>query len=354
MIRTTRRPLRITQTINKLSTAAITAFLALSLSGCFSALNAEREGSISLLINSATGSSGLSASSSIAVDDFFFGYVVSEDLLANQQSAELVFTLMYQQYLDSLAVVSALGANNADLSAFQLAEQPFPSLQLQATFFSGTSGTSEFRGLRAGTDYLVVVRAISSGQRLIGYTTAGIEAGETSTVSLDVGGNQTAFNEFRQTNYAVQPPATITLTQFGTAANVPLYVDILDGDTPFPEVSFSDWYVESIVFNSQGEEIGTTGTRRGVWTPLSSYEIAVLPGRSWKIMVATWDDRSDPIGESDSFFLSTTQTVPNAGNLTLNLASSSGSTYVGSDFTGFVPPPPYSGTSLYTTSFLPS
>lgn len=199
--------------------------IALILSGCYWTPEGE-EGAITLEIDAGA----LGASQLQDYNGFFFGYVVADDLLrGDQTAAEEAFTEV------EAALDDAFSQNPESPEDFNI-KIAFPSIQLQANLFKGTSGSNTFAGLRAGREYLVVVTAGTDATDGIGYTVTTVDAGENKTVRLDLGNKYAEFDQFLRQRYGIiqgdQGPVdvAVSLQAVGTLPTVPspLYYDIVD------------------------------------------------------------------------------------------------------------------------------
>ena len=189
----------------------------------------ETEGGITLEIDAG----GIGASQVDDYDGVFFGWVVADDLMrGGEAEVEQAFSQVEAAINEAFLEIEATG----DLSDFAV-DVALPSLQLQASFFNGTSGSNTFRGLTANREYLVVVEAYSNSTDTdgVGFTTVEIEAGDTKTVSLDIGNNWAAFDDFLYKRYGIPPEGlAVTVVPVYTTSftQVPdsLYYDFIDVD----------------------------------------------------------------------------------------------------------------------------
>lgn len=196
----------------------------LAFTGCYWTPN-EEEGAITLEIDA----EGIGASQLENYDGFFFGWVVADDLMqGGTAEADRAFSEVDTAIEEAFLEIEMSG----DLSDFTI-DVALPSIQLQASFFSGSSGTNTFRGLRADREYLVVVEAYNYSTETdgVGFTTVEIKAGDTKTVDLDVGNNWKAFYDFLFNQYGI-PPDGLEI------AVLPVYTD---GFTQLPNVLYYDF-----------------------------------------------------------------------------------------------------------------
>lgn len=259
-----------------------------------------KEGGLILEIDAAD----LGASQLEEYDGFFFGWVVADDLMrGDQAAADKAFDEVNTALDEALFELETTG----NLSDFSV-DLAFPSIQLQANFFTGTSGSNTFAGLTAGREYLVVVEAYDFANNTdgVGFTTATVKAGETRNVSIEVSSDWEAFYKFLQERYPLSEgpetavPATIQIIDaeswyFGEFS--PLYVELVDGnsDSPTSYGSFDDWYATVDVLNTLGEVIAKSGDRALIPDAQTYYtfqETAI--DQSWRVVITTWPGRSDP------------------------------------------------------------
>lgn len=272
----------------------------------------EEQGGLTLEIDAGK----LGASQLEEYGGFFFGWVVADDLMrGDQAAADQAFDEVNSALDEALFELETTG----NLSDFSI-DLAFPSIQLQANFVTGTSGSNTFAGLTAGREYLVVVEAYDFADNSdgVGFTTANVTAGETRNVTIDVSNDWAAFYKFLQERYALSEgpetsvPATIQVIDaegwyFGEFS--PVYVELVDGnsDSPTSFASFDDWYATVDVLNTLGEVIAKTGDRALIPDGQTYYtfeETAI--DRSWRVVITTWPGRSDPSNDmlawvSDSF-----------------------------------------------------
>jgi len=295
------------RTIQIATWAVILVFFTLILSGCFWTPDDAKEGGITLLIDK----SQLSASQTFEdFNGFFMAYVIADDLMRGDgTAAQQAFDQVDTAWEDAATSGQLENINSAeDLENFRI-EVAFPSVQLQAQFLFGTSGSNSFRGLRAGSDYLVVLQSFSFDPVTyeyfegVGYTIVGIEAGEDKSVSVSLTDNWSAFYQFLEARYGIEPgPAVISVTlpfDYGGGG----YYDLLTGNTPTPSngdyymtPGASGWYQSAAtIVDSAGDILGPTGTRNPI--PSDVIELAVAPDKSWRIMIVGWADRTSDAGE---------------------------------------------------------
>ncbi|MDA3948001.1 MAG: hypothetical protein PF508_02145 [Spirochaeta sp.] len=344
------------RTTRRIVIATAITLAILMLTGCFWTPEDAKEGGITLLIDRGD----LGASAIEDYDGFFLGYVVSDSLMRGDDAAaeqaftevETAFDAFFDQFFTALSDPTA---SFGDL----IVDVSFPAIQLQAQFFTGTSGSNSFRGLRAGNEYLVVMTAGSfTGTGGIGYTLVTIDGGETKTVNLSLGDNYAAFDAFLQSRYGIEPepapvttptpvePATIVIAgdgyDLGSFGGPPLYFELLDGNTGIPTTpgpwssTYPDWYT-NVVVNTDGDLVGESGPRDSLSQPLTSQSIAVAPGKSWRVMITTWEERSNKSPGTNNFFYVSKVINPAAGEaVSLQFASLySGFSLNSSDFYGF-------------------
>lgn len=370
------------RTIQTVTWSAILVLIALVLSGCFWTPDDAREGGVNLRIHKGD----LSAARTLdEVDGLYLGFIISDDLMrgdnaAAEQALDEVFEGFYNG-LNDWYETSYTDPESFDPSDFSVSLS-FPSIQVQAEFFTGTSGTSDFRGLRAEEDYLVVVIANTFEPEIegVGYDVVEIKAGESRTVDLDISdANWTGLERFLVDRYdldytpdeyvppeaPVDVPATIVITGDGLPGGqggpeIYLYYDLIDGDAGLPSegtwnTNFENWYIDNVV-NSDGDRIDASGPRDPVSIPLDSQTIAVAPGKSWRVMIATWEERSETDHSSlslqgSAYFYVSREITPAAGDISILEFT----TYVesafqlGSGFYGFF----LNSTYLSATSYPP-
>lgn len=319
----------------------VTAMVLVVLSGCYWT-SGESEGGLTLQINPPRGFHPLEIEDPYG---FLMAYVVEESvLLAGPAAAEQLFDqieLSIEQEFEAF-FESYFELFQQDLSEEEFEREirkiidrfridlEYPSAQFQGQYFTfrkNATGSNSFRGLNAGSRYLVVVTAFGSDYEseidaeAIGYTRTTIRSGETRTVKLDLDNNWKAFEDDLFAWYGVEieeeEPATIrivlTENQQSYFSGSPLYYDLLDPDTTSFQAQYyfldepawsqlwSDWYGPAIVWNSIAEPIEKTGNR----SPLApvdgedfTFEITgVISDRSWKILVTTWASRGDTDAE---------------------------------------------------------
>ncbi|MDA3951737.1 MAG: hypothetical protein PF508_21200 [Spirochaeta sp.] len=270
-------------------------FLAVTtLTGCFWTPEDAKEGGITVNIN--TGALGASALEDF--DGFFLGYVIADDLLRGDQAAA---DQAFAEVEVALEEAFTFDDGTLDENDFRV-EVSFPSIQLQANLFTGTSGSNSFRGLRAGTEYLVVVMASSWASTAdavggVGYAVTTVAAGESKSVDLDVSeANWAKLDTFLLNRYGIQPepepilePATITLdVPTGTS----YYYDLVSADSVSLPLSgsYESWYSTVTVLNNTGSTIGKSGNRQAVESNSFTIE-GIAPDKSWRLMVVTWPER---------------------------------------------------------------
>jgi hypothetical protein len=268
----------------------------------------QREGGVTLEIDSRD----IGASQAGNYEGFFFGWVVADDLMkGGEAEADRAFSEVEAAIEEAFIEAQS----TSDISDF-VVDVALPSLQLQASFFTGNSGSNTFRGLQANREYLVVVEAYSYSTETdgVGFTTVEIEAGETKTVSLDIGNNWAAFEDFLLNRYGIPPEGVavnIVPVYTGSFTQVPgsLYYDFVDVDAIGTALVMED-YVDSgggdtYASNSLGLGAALDGTTlvdktgASIPSPFSGtrselppdYAIeGVLPGMRVQIVVTdNWD-----------------------------------------------------------------
>jgi len=218
---------------------AVITLTALLLTGCFWTPD-EKEGGITL--NISTGGMGSSAVGDF--NGFFLGYVISDDLLRGDQvAAEQAFTEVdsaFETAFDQLSKSPIETGGSFDPTDYRV-NVALPSIQMQAEFFTGTSGSNSFRGLQAGRDYLVVVESINFGEKRttqgIGYGVVNIEAGKTRAVNLNLSfANYAKASQFLANRYGIDDTDdTIQLAVTNRLLNpfdfpTTLYYDLIDAN----------------------------------------------------------------------------------------------------------------------------
>lgn len=284
----------------------------LLLAGCYWT-PAEQEGAITLEIDS----SELRASQTQDYDGFFFGYVVADDLLrGDQTAAEEAFAEV------NTALDEALTQNPESPEDFAI-NIAFPSIQLQANLFRGSSGTNTFAGLRAGREYLVVITAGTDTTDGIGYAITTVNAGENKTVSLDLGSNYAEFDRFLADRYGVvqgdpgPQDITVNLQPTGTLSTVPgtLYYDLVDvSSTDFSLFEYYDTYQSQTyvsedsalngpdlssalgtlsLINSDGSPISSASSGTRLELPADNTIRGVSGGMSVRVLIVDVNARSE-------------------------------------------------------------
>lgn len=248
---------------------AIAALLVTALAGCYWTPD-QSEGGVSIQINQ----SELSASQVEVPDAIYSAYVIDADMMrGDPQARDQAF-----EELD-LALEDAFSA--FETQDFQTVEEleaffnnfeiniTLPTIRVQGAFFSGTSGTNSFRGLKAGAEYLVVVNAFGTAAETtidnVGYSTVTIEAGETKTVSLDLTTDWLAFYQYLENNFGyVEPPASV-IVDAGVAADAdsfslpsPLYYDFINADAAGGDIDISTYFANGEVGFYVADIIGDT------------------------------------------------------------------------------------------------
>lgn len=324
---------------------ALVVMTTITLTGCFWTPDDAGEGGITLVVDSAQiGGSQLSGSQQIGgFDGFFIGYVIADDLLrGDQATAEQAFDEVDDALIQATSSIQSV----EDIQNFSV-EVTFPAIQLQANVFAGETGSNTFRGLRADREYLVVVIASQfDGSEGMGYNTTVIKGGENKDVNLSLGDNWASFYQFLESRYGVPlQPATIVI---GTPPieSPPLYYDFLSSDTadlPTTSVLYEEWYSQATVLNRNGDPIGKTGDREAIGTQGVVIE-GIAPGKTWRLMIASWPERqygetssqiflSEPtlIGSGETVFVSFSGfDLPGFSSGSLSVAMGSDSNYMSS------------------------
>lgn len=261
--------------------AVLAIAVAVSLAGCYWTVDESAEGGLRLEI--AMPPEGIvSAGSLNDPHGFLLVYVIEETVLLggpdavgqlfDQLEAELD---RLDEELDTIEFTSEADFQRF-LDSFRV-EVEFPSAQFRGQFINykaGASGRSTFRGLNAGSRYLVVVEAYgedeSSGMEMysIGFTRTTVRAGETRAVPIPMGGEEEKqrFLDFLRDTYGYPPtgPDDLEATWVHQADAVFDYApsrphDDTDADTIIMEFG-SDSSFE-IIFYRDGEQIdGSRGT----------------------------------------------------------------------------------------------
>lgn len=284
----------------------------------------EDEGGVTLEIRE----NGIGASQTANDQRVFFGWVVADDLMrGGEAEVDRAFSEVDTAIEDAFLALETTG----DPSSFVI-NVALPAVQLQAGVFTGNSGSNTFGGLRAGREYLVVVEAFSADYETenyidgVAFTTVSIEAGESKTVSLEIGDNWVAFDQFLADRYGfLTEPAQIAI--FGATGG--FYVDFLAGSTPDPPFGtlssgeYDAWYNSAAVLTPAGEEIDKTGNRTSITADPFVVE-GVLPDRAWRLMITSYQDRA---ATAFNFYLSDPFVTPSGETSSLNFASGSGAAF---------------------------
>lgn len=303
--------------ITKSETLVIVVLLfALMLNGCYWTPEGD-EGGVTLNIDS-----GEIGASAITDYKFFLGYVIAADLLSGDQAAaDQAFEELGVAFEEALSeTFSDPDLTEQDLANFDL-KLTFPTIQLQADYFVGTSGSNTFGGLRAGREYLVVAFAFDTSTSSatyvgdVGFAPVTIEGGETKAVTLELGNNWGRFYDLMEQRYGYSvEQAAVEITMPATWTG-PLYVDLIDGSTADPAlpggtVFFDTWYPSITVLNRKGDEIDTTGTRPQIPDGASLFRIeGVRPNRAWRILITTWGNRASTTPSGDMYMSATFTTT---------------------------------------------
>lgn len=196
--------------LRRAATITTTILLAIVIAGCYWT-PPEDEGSINIsLSDNDVATNRITASATDeGVDALLEVYVISESVLRGDQSAvDDAFADLDQQFLqaeeDFTADPTSFDPENYDLSI------DLPQFQFQAGFLAvgadGIEGQSRFGGLRAGEGYLVLVNlwGLETYVDAIAFDSVDIEAGETTTVNLQLDDSEDAwmaYVEFLTENY---------------------------------------------------------------------------------------------------------------------------------------------------------
>ncbi len=268
-----------------------------------------KEGGLILEIDAAD----LGASQLEEYDGFFFGWVVADDLMrGDQAAADEAFDEVNTALDEALYELETTG----NLSDFSV-DLAFPSIQLQASFFTGTSGSNTFAGLTAGREYLVVVEAydVNAQRDIVGFTTVTVSAGETKTVTLDLSGNWIGFYQLLDDRYKLGYLASLGAIQIQKGSTA-YYFDLLPGYTSDPELGsltafeFDSWYSSIEVLNGLGYRIAKSGNRPEIAATASVHTIEnISPDVSWRILLTEWPDRAAAPLETYNFFISPPITI---------------------------------------------
>lgn len=239
----------ITRYFRRFLIIAATSVIAVALSGCFWTPDDADEGGIT--INLYTGDLGASA-----VDDYegiFMAYVVADDLLrGDPNTAQQAIDEVDNAFDEALTgffigqMEAAFGGSSSfDFSDFRV-DVNFPSIQFQAEFLTGSSGSNSFRGLKADREYLVVVVAAGEDSEGVGFTTTTVKGGDTRSVDLQIGDNWDTFDTFLAGRYALSQPSGVDLTllPIGKLDSVPdtLYYDVIELGDGVTQVDLANYY----------------------------------------------------------------------------------------------------------------
>lgn len=232
----------------------------------------------------------------------------------------------FQAYLDNFSV-----------------EFAFPAAQIQANVIRyeiGAKGSNTFRGLTAGARYFVMVIAedivwdpetgyADWTSDAVGFTTTTIRAGETRTVSLDLGDNwddlfMTLVDRYGWFDYEewYQEPGTIVINLFdgavseyffgGEIGSGQFFFDLLDGDayvydgvfwtdTSPESLDFENWYERADVIALNPDGTPATGGLREDLFDYHDDGLVIISGlkpeKAWRLLITDWQDRSQVEGE---------------------------------------------------------
>jgi hypothetical protein len=324
---------------------SVLLLFALLLSGCYWTPDGD-EGAITLKIES-------SSIGTSAIEDYKFllGYVIAGDLLSGDRAAaDRAFDELGAAFEKAISETFAdPNLTEQDLDEFELS-LTFPTIQLQADYFVGTSGTNTFGGLRAGREYFVVILAqdfqITSETYLgdIGFTAVTVEGGETKTVNLELGNNWVAFNNFLDNRYGyLTERAAIEIVMPNTYPDPsldppfyqgldPMYVDLLAGDSVDPPNQFLNagptqtWYEGLTVLTPSGRSVDKTKDRPIIPAGTAVFRIeGVMPNRAWRLLLAEWSSRTQA-GTNSDYVVSTPFTTSEGITTVIDFSTPTSST----------------------------
>ena len=296
---------------------SVVLLVALLLGGCYWTPEVE-EGGVTLNINGGN----IGTSQIGGFDGFFFGYVIAGDLLRGDQAAA---DRAFEEVGAALEAAFQEIESPEDLDEFEL-YLTFPAVQLQAEYFVGSSGSNTFGGLRAGREYLVVLKAFDFNNTSqdyngdMGFSAVTIEGGEAKPVNLELGNNWSRFYEFMERRYGYA--AETGAVEITMPTDYQAYVDLLVGSTTYTSgQDFGEWYFSAdvVVVNKNHEPIQKVNNRPAVPFGTVTYRIDGLPpGKSWRILFTNWADRS--ITGTNSGHLSIPFTTSEAGTTYLDFS----------------------------------
>jgi hypothetical protein len=240
--------------------AAAAIAIVFSLSGCYWTAGENAEGGLRLEISMPPEGS-VSAQALNDPYGFLMVYVIEETVLlggpaavgqlfdqleaelqrldGERESIEFTTQAEFEQFLDSFRI-----------------EVEFPSAQFRGQFINYSveaSGRSTFRGLNAGSRYLVVVEAYGEDESTetemysIGFTRTTIRAGETRAVAIDMDGDIEGFERFLRDTYGYPPTGLddLSATWVHQASAVFDYAPPARRTTPTP--TRSSWNLSPMV-----------------------------------------------------------------------------------------------------------
>ena len=297
----------------RMALAGTVVLAVLALTGCYWTPESNPAG-ISLRIDSRTVDS-TSVGASAVDEGFYLAYVMGEDFLrGDPESGQQAFAELGEVFSDALAELLT-GGSVDDFSV----DINYPSVSVQAAFFTGTSGTTSFGGLRPGSDYLVVVSAAGgSGDSGLGFTTARVEAGDTTTVDLSLNSSSTDLQQFLQEDYGViAADSTGTVVVNRSDGISELYADLVPGSSPAPEPltpTISNWYEAISLRDTTGSVIAKSGTRDPVLSSDTNTATidGINAGVSFRLILVNEMDRNNPPGTvyiSEPFTLNAGETL---------------------------------------------
>lgn len=264
--------------IRRVLEATVLIGLVVSLAGCYWT-PPDGDGSLAIQISDPDRALSSVSSSAVATGPGGFGFfliTVAEDSLLRGGTAvvDSLMSQMEQRTTDTVsqartAFLDSAASLDGFVSSYQFGVS-FPGVQFQDSFITNNAealGSSSFRGLRAGAEYLVIAEAyLVSGDSTIAdrvaFTTVTIEAGQTQQVGLTLTEDRGAFEAFLRERYGyAKEEVTVNLSVAlettpsnsygnvgprGTIFNgenyfIPqtLYYDIIDADAPGGDFDFS-------------------------------------------------------------------------------------------------------------------
>ena len=267
--------------------------LVLTLAGCYWTPT-DSDGGLAIQISDPNGALSSVSSSAVASGPGGFGFfliTVADDSLLRGGTAfvDPLMSQMEQRTTDTVrqartAFLDSAASLEEFVSSYQFGVS-FPGVQFQDSFITNDTealGSSSFRGLRAGNEYLVIAEAyLVSGDSTItdrvAFTTVTIEAGQTQQVGLTLTEDRGAFEAFLRERYgyvkeeeevtvnlsvALETTSSNSYGNFGPrgtavpGGEIPiyaipetLYYDIIDADAPGGDFDFS-------TFVSGNQEVG--------------------------------------------------------------------------------------------------